>query len=53
MAGIVAGIPHAIGSTLELGRQGAISTGLILLVIVVAAFVIAFIVFMSARSAAC
>jgi preprotein translocase subunit SecY len=46
MAGIVANIPHAIISTLELGRQGAISTGLILTVIVVAVLVIAFIVFM-------
>jgi len=46
MAGIVAGIPSAIISTLELGRQGAISTGLILTVVVVATAVIAFIVFM-------
>lgn len=46
MAGIVAGIPSAIIGTLELGRQGAISTGLILAVIVVAVAVIAFIVFM-------
>jgi preprotein translocase subunit SecY len=46
MAGIVAGIPQAIAGTLELGRQGAISTGLILAVIVVAVLVIAFIVFM-------
>ncbi len=46
MAGIVANIPSAIASTLELGRQGAISTGLILTVIVVAVGVIAFIVFM-------
>jgi len=46
MAGIVAGIPNAIVGTLELGRQGALSTGLILTVIVVAVAVIAFIVFM-------
>jgi preprotein translocase subunit SecY len=46
MSGIVAGIPGAIAGTLELGRQGAISTGLILTVIVVAVGVIAFIVFM-------
>src|SRR5690349_583204 len=46
MAGIVANIPSAIASTLELGRQGAISTGLILAVIAVAVLVIAFIVFM-------
>ena len=35
-AGIVADLPHAIAGTLELGRQGAISTGLILGVIVMA-----------------
>ncbi|HVT56051.1 MAG TPA: preprotein translocase subunit SecY [Xanthobacteraceae bacterium] len=46
MAGIVANIPSAIAGTLELGRQGAISTGLILAVILVAVAVIAFIVFM-------
>ena len=46
MAGIVAELPSAIASTLELGRQGALSTGLILLVIVMAVAVIAFIVFM-------
>ncbi len=45
-AGIVAAFPSAIVSTLELGRQGAISTGLILAVIVMSLFVIAFIVFM-------
>ena len=45
-AGIVAAFPSAIISTLELGRQGAISTGLILAVIVMSLFVIAFIVFM-------
>ncbi len=46
MAGIVAGIPQAIVGTLELGRQGALSTGLILVVLVVAVAVIMFIVFM-------
>jgi preprotein translocase subunit SecY len=46
MAGIVAGIPSAIVGTLELGRQGALSTGLILAVVLVATGVIAFIVFM-------
>jgi preprotein translocase subunit SecY len=46
MAGIVAGIPSAIIGTLELGRQGALSTGLIRAVVVVATGVIAFIVFM-------
>ena len=45
-AGIVAAFPSAIISTLELGRQGAISTGLILAVIVMSLFVVAFIVFM-------
>ncbi len=46
MAGIIAGIPTAIASTLELGRQGAISTMLILMVILMSFGVIAFIVFM-------
>ena len=44
-AGIVAAFPAAIISTLELGRQGAISTALILGVIIMSIFVIAFIVF--------
>jgi preprotein translocase subunit SecY len=46
MAGIVAELPSAIAGTLELGRQGALSTGLILIVIVMAFVVTAFIVFM-------
>ena len=46
MAGIVAQLPTAIASTLELGRQGALSTGLILAVLVMAVIVITFIVFM-------
>ena len=46
LSGIVAELPRAIAGTLELGRQGALSTGLILAVIVVAVAVIAFIVFM-------
>jgi preprotein translocase subunit SecY len=46
LAGIVAELPAAIAGTLELGRQGALSTGLILAVIVMAIAVIAFIVFM-------
>ena len=46
MAGIVAELPSAIAGTLELGRQGALSTGLILVVLVMAVVVIAFIVFM-------
>ncbi|MGZ9020435.1 MAG: preprotein translocase subunit SecY, partial [Rhodoplanes sp.] len=46
MAGIVAELPSAIAGMLELGRQGALSTGLILIIIVMAVVVIAFIVFM-------
>jgi preprotein translocase subunit SecY len=46
LAGIVAELPSAIVGTLELGRQGALSTGLILAVLVMAVLVIAFIVFM-------
>ena len=46
LSGIVAELPSAIAGTLELGRQGALSTGLILVVIVMAVAVIAFIVFM-------
>ncbi|NBN63700.1 preprotein translocase subunit SecY [Microvirga tunisiensis] len=45
-AGIVAGLPTAIVSTLELGRQGALATWIILMVIVLAIVVIALIVFM-------
>jgi len=44
-AGIVAGFPSAIAGTLELGRQGAISTTVILGIGVLAIAVIAFIVF--------
>jgi hypothetical protein len=44
-AGIVAALPGAIAGTLELGRTGALSTGLIIAVIIVAIAVIAFIVF--------
>jgi preprotein translocase subunit SecY len=46
MAGIVAELPSAIAGTLELGRQGALSTGLIILIVLMAIVVIAFIVFM-------
>jgi preprotein translocase subunit SecY len=42
----VAELPSAIAGTLELGRQGAISTGVILGVLVMSVVVIAFIVFM-------
>ncbi len=45
MAGIVAELPTAIASTLELGRQGALSTFLILVIIVMVVAVIALIVF--------
>ncbi len=45
-AGIVAAFPSAIVNTLELGRQGAISTGLIIAVMVMSVGVVAFIVFM-------
>ncbi len=45
-AGIVAQLPHALVGTLELGRQGALSTVLIIVLLVMAVVVIAFIVFM-------
>ncbi|WP_439871740.1 preprotein translocase subunit SecY [Rhizobium leguminosarum] len=44
-AGIAAGLPTALAGTLELGRTGALSTFLILLVIIVAIAVIGIIVF--------
>ena len=44
--GIVANLPQAIAGTLELGRQGALSTAVIFAVVVVAVGVVAFIVFM-------
>ncbi|MBV6656985.1 MAG: preprotein translocase subunit SecY [Devosiaceae bacterium] len=44
-AGIVAELPRALAQTLELGRQGAIGTGLILTILILAIVVIAFIVF--------
>ena len=46
LAGIVAELPSAIAGTLELGRQGALATGTILAVLLMAVAVIAFIVFM-------
>src|SRR6202158_3265966 len=46
LSGIVAERPSAVAGTLELGRQGALSTGLILVVLLMAVAVIAFIVFM-------
>ena len=45
LSGIVAQLPSAIAGTLELGRQGALSTGVILAVILMAVAVIGFIVF--------
>ncbi|HEV2559178.1 MAG TPA: preprotein translocase subunit SecY [Microvirga sp.] len=45
-AGIVANLPSALAGTLELGRQGAISTALILFVLVMAVAIIYFVVFM-------
>jgi preprotein translocase subunit SecY len=44
-AGIVANLPHALASTLELGRTGAISTFFIIVFLVVSIGVVAFIVF--------
>ncbi|WP_332690933.1 preprotein translocase subunit SecY [Bosea sp. (in: a-proteobacteria)] len=44
-AGIIAEFPAQLAQTLELGRQGAISTGLLLLVLAMAVVVIAFVVF--------
>ena len=45
-AGIVANLPHALVSTLELVRSGAQSPVVILLILVIAVLVIAFVVFM-------
>ncbi len=45
-AGIVAAMPSAVVNTLELGRQGAISTGVIIGVLIMSVGVVAFIVFM-------
>ncbi len=45
-AGIVAELPSALIGTLELGRQGALSTPLILLLLAMAMVVIGFIVYM-------
>ncbi|WP_024585443.1 preprotein translocase subunit SecY [Aliihoeflea sp. 2WW] len=44
-AGIVAGLPSAISGTLELGRTGALSTGLILAILTLAVVLIGIIVF--------
>lgn len=45
-AGIVAELPRAIAQMLELGRTGAISTAMILIIIILAMALVAFIVFM-------
>jgi preprotein translocase subunit SecY len=44
-AGIVAGLPAAIGGTLELARNGELSSGLVLLLLVLAVAVTAFVIF--------
>src|SRR6202795_3262711 len=46
MAGIVANLPHALASTLELGRTGALSTVFIIIFLVMSVVVVAVIVFM-------
>ncbi len=45
-AGIVANLPHAVISTFELGRQGALSAGVILGILIMIAVVIGYVVFM-------
>jgi preprotein translocase subunit SecY len=52
-SGIVAGLPSAIAGTLELGRTGALATGLIIAIIIVAIVVIAASSSWSARSEGC
>src|SRR6267154_2336133 len=51
MAGIVANLPHALASTLELGRTGAISTVFIIIFLVMSVAVVAFIVFIPEETA--
>ena len=46
MAGIVANLPHALASTLELGRTGALSTFFIIFFLLMSVAVVAVIVFM-------
>ena len=46
MSGIVANLPHALASTLELGRTGAISTYFIIFFLLLSVAVVTFIVFM-------
>src|SRR5487761_1536059 len=45
-SGIVANLPHALASTLELGRTGALSTYFIIMFLVMSVLVVGFIVFM-------
>ena len=45
-AGIVANLPHAVISTFELGRQGALSAVVILGILIMIAVVIGYVVFM-------
>jgi preprotein translocase subunit SecY len=45
-AGIVANLPHALASTLELGRTGALSPVFIILFLAISVLVVGFIVFM-------
>ncbi|MBM3506465.1 MAG: preprotein translocase subunit SecY [Alphaproteobacteria bacterium] len=45
-AGIVAALPSALAATLELGRTGALSVGIILLLLIGSVAVVTFIVFM-------
>ena len=46
MSGIVAGLPHAVAATLELGRTGALSTAFIIILLAMAVGVVFFVVFM-------
>ena len=46
MAGIIANVPHALGTLLELGRTGALSPVFILVFLIVAVLVVGFVVFM-------
>lgn len=45
MSGIVAGLPHAVAATLELGRTGALSTAFIIILLAMAVGVVFFVVF--------
>jgi len=44
-AGIVAGLPSAIAATLELGRTGALATGIIIALLIAAVAIVFFVVF--------